>query len=113
MDTIGLLLVVAVSAASVRDRHAGRTPVWAVRTCYRQVTLTWADSGYNGTLTDYAAALGITVMIARNSPDRSASRSCRGVGSWEGPCRESADAAGPSATTNADLSTTPRSSNGQ
>lgn len=63
VDTIGLLLVVAVSAASVQDRHAGRTLIWAVRTCYRKVTLTWADSGYSGTLTDYATALGITVMI--------------------------------------------------
>jgi transposase len=63
VDTIGLLLVVAVSAASVQDRHAGRTLIWAIRTCYRNITLTWADSGYNGTLTDVAAALGITVMI--------------------------------------------------
>ncbi|MFI5497268.1 IS5 family transposase [Actinoplanes sp. NPDC051859] len=63
VDTIGLLLVVAVSAASVQDRHAGRALIWAVRTCYRNVTLTWADSGYSGTLTDVAAALGITVTI--------------------------------------------------
>jgi transposase len=63
VDTIGLLLVVAVSAASVQDRHAGRALIWAIRACYRNVTLTWADSGYNGTLTDVAAALGITVMI--------------------------------------------------
>jgi transposase len=63
VDTIGLLLVVAVSAASVQDRHAGRILIWAIRTCYRNITLTWADSGYNGTLTDVAAALGITVMI--------------------------------------------------
>ena len=63
VDTIGLLLVVAVSAASVQDRHAGRALIWAIRTCYRNVTLTWADSGYSGTLTDVAAALGVTVMI--------------------------------------------------
>lgn len=63
VDTIGLLLVVAVSAASVQDRHAGRALIWAIRTCYRKVRLTWADSGYSGTLTDVAAALGITVMI--------------------------------------------------
>jgi transposase len=63
VDTIGLLLVVAVSAASVQDRHAGRALIWAMRTCYRDITLTWADSGYSGTLTDVAAALGITLMI--------------------------------------------------
>ena len=63
VDTIGLVLVVAVSAASVQDRHAGRALIWAIRTCYHKVTLTWADSGYSGTLTDVAATLGITVMI--------------------------------------------------
>ncbi|WP_212994989.1 IS5 family transposase, partial [Actinoplanes auranticolor] len=42
VDTIGLLLVVAVSAASVQDRHAGRTLIWAIRTCYRNIRLTWA-----------------------------------------------------------------------
>ncbi|WP_345478722.1 transposase, partial [Actinoplanes auranticolor] len=63
VDTLGLLLVVAVSAASVQDRHAGRTLIWAIRTCYRNIRLTWADSGYSGTLTDYATALGITVRI--------------------------------------------------
>jgi putative transposase len=63
VDTIGLLLVVAVSAASVQDRHAGRTLIWAVRAFCRKVTMIWADSGYSGTLVDYAATLGITVQI--------------------------------------------------
>jgi putative transposase len=63
VDTIGLLLVVAVSAASVQDRHAGRTLIWAVRAFCRHVTMIWADSGYSGTLVDAAAALGITVQI--------------------------------------------------
>lgn len=63
VDTIGLLLVVAVSAASVQDRHAGRILLWAVHTICRKVTMTWADSGYSGTLVDFAAALGVTVTI--------------------------------------------------
>jgi putative transposase len=63
VDTIGLLLVVAVSAASVQDRHAGRALIWAVRVCCDRVTLTWADSGYSGTLVDFGVALGVTVQI--------------------------------------------------
>ena len=63
VDTIGLLLVVAVSAASVQDRHAGRALIWAVRACCRRVTLTWADSGYSGTLVEFAATLGVAVQI--------------------------------------------------
>jgi transposase len=63
VDTIGLLLVVAVSAASVQDRHAGRALIWAVRACCQRVALTWADSGYSGTLVDVAAAFGVTLRI--------------------------------------------------
>ena len=63
VDAIGLLLVVAVSAASVHDRHAGRALIWAVRACCQRVTLVWADSGYSGTLVDVAAALGVALQI--------------------------------------------------
>jgi transposase len=63
VDTIGLVLVVAVSAASVQDRHAGRALIWAVRACCRRVTLTWADSRYSGTLVEFAATLGVAVQI--------------------------------------------------
>ena len=63
VDTLGLLLVVAVSAASVQDRHAGPALIWAVRAFCRKVTVTWADSGYSGTLVTVAARLGVSVQI--------------------------------------------------
>ena len=63
VDTIGLLLVVAVSAASVQDRHAGRALIAALHACHRRVRLVWADSGYNGTLVTWSATLGISVHI--------------------------------------------------
>jgi transposase len=63
VDTIGMLLVVAVSAASVQDRQAGPALIWAVRMFCRHITMTWADSGYSGALVDYAARLGITMKI--------------------------------------------------
>jgi transposase len=64
VDTGGLLLAVAVTAASVQDRVAARQLLWAVHTCYQHVSMIWADSGYTGTLIDYATTcLGITVQI--------------------------------------------------
>jgi transposase len=63
VDTIGLLLVVAVSAASVQDRQAGPALIWAVRSFCHRVTMTWADSGYSGTLVGYAATLGVSMQI--------------------------------------------------
>jgi transposase len=63
VDTIGLLLVVAVSAASVQDRQAGPALIWAVRAFCHKVTMTWADSGYSGALVGYAATLGVSMQI--------------------------------------------------
>jgi putative transposase len=63
VDTIGLLLAVAVTAASVQDRVAARALIYALRGCYQRLALIWADSAYTGTLQDFAAGLGITVLI--------------------------------------------------
>ena len=38
VDTIGLLLVIAVSAATVQDRVAARALVCALRGCYQRVS---------------------------------------------------------------------------
>jgi transposase len=57
------VLVVAVSAASVQDRHAGPALIWAVRAFCHRVTMTWADNGYSGTLVNYAAGVGVSVQI--------------------------------------------------
>ena len=37
--------------------------IWAVRAFCRKVTVTWADSGYSGTLVTVAARLGVSVQI--------------------------------------------------
>ncbi|HEU5110452.1 MAG TPA: transposase [Micromonosporaceae bacterium] len=63
VDTIGLPLAVAVTAASVQDRVAARALIYALRGCYQRLTMIWADSAYTGTLRDFAAAAGITVLI--------------------------------------------------
>ncbi len=63
VDTIGLLLVVAVTAASMQDRVAARAVIWALRGCYQRISWVWADSAYTGTLLGFAAALGIGIQI--------------------------------------------------
>jgi transposase len=66
VDTIGLLLVVLVTPASVQDRDAARLLLWALRTCFPSVVKVWADGGYSGQLVTWAATiLGLTVDIVR------------------------------------------------
>lgn len=63
VDTTGLLLTIAVTAASVPDRVAARALIYALRGCYQRITRVWADSAYTGTLLDFAAALRIGITI--------------------------------------------------
>jgi transposase len=63
VDTIGLLLVVAVSAADVQDRVAARSVIWALCHCYQRISCVWADSAYTGTLISFARTLGIAINI--------------------------------------------------
>jgi transposase len=70
VDTIGLLLAVAVTAASVQDRVAARALIYALRGCYQRIACVWADSAYTGTLLGFAATLGITVQIVAKLADQ-------------------------------------------
>jgi DDE family transposase len=55
VDTMGLLLVVLVTAASVQDRDAARPLRWRLRASDRGIRLVWADAGYPGKLVAWAA----------------------------------------------------------
>jgi transposase len=63
VDTTGLLLAILVTGAHVQDRDGGRTLIWAIRQCFPDIRLIWADSGYQGKLINWAAAWGVTVQI--------------------------------------------------
>jgi transposase len=66
VDTMGLLLVVLVTAASVQDRDAARPLLWRLRASYRGIRLCWADAGYAGKLVAWAAdVLHLVVEIVR------------------------------------------------
>jgi putative transposase len=63
VDTIGLLLAVVITAASVQDRQAARPLLRNLRRARRRVRLVWADAGYTGKLTSWAAALKMRIQV--------------------------------------------------
>ncbi len=54
-DTLGLILVIVVTAASVQDRDAARDLLWRLAAGFRHVSLIWADGGYAGKLVTWMA----------------------------------------------------------
>jgi transposase len=70
VDTLGLLLCVVVTAASVQDRDGARPLLEQMATACRRVQLVWADGGYAGKLLDWARThLKITLEIVKRSDD--------------------------------------------
>ena len=66
VDTLGLLLVVMVTAASVQDRDGGARVLERLRFRMPSVAVVWADGGYAGRLVAYARQiLKVTVDIVR------------------------------------------------
>nr|SBO91602.1 Mobile element protein [Nonomuraea gerenzanensis]SBO91681.1 Mobile element protein [Nonomuraea gerenzanensis] len=70
VDTLGLLLTVLVTAASVQDRDGAHPLLALLRGKFSTITLVWADGGYAGRLVTWAAkALKITVAVVRRTDD--------------------------------------------
>ncbi|MFD4764102.1 IS5 family transposase [Streptomyces sp. NPDC058439] len=74
VDTMGLLLVVAVTSASVQDRAGGRAVLAQLAVGFRTISLVWADGGYansvDSTLLSWARdALNIVVEIVKRTDD--------------------------------------------
>ncbi len=53
VDTLGLLIVVRVTAASVQDRDGGHRVLDCARMAMPWIALVWADGGYAGKLVDW------------------------------------------------------------
>ncbi|WP_189112058.1 IS5 family transposase, partial [Streptomyces camponoticapitis] len=68
IDTVGLLLGVMVTAASVQDSIAGRTLIDRIASEHPTVRKTWVDGGYRQHLVEHAATLGIDMHIVRRDP---------------------------------------------
>lgn len=71
-DTLGLVLVVMVTSASVQDRPGGRAILARLVALYRTIALVWADGGYansidEGLLSWARVKLGLVVEIVRRT----------------------------------------------
>ncbi|MFF3787758.1 transposase [Streptomyces sp. NPDC001933] len=72
VDTLGLLLTVMVTAASVTDRDAGQTLLARLSERHWRVTRVWADGGYTGRLVDFArGVLRVALTVVKRSDDTS------------------------------------------
>ncbi len=70
VDTLGLLLVCHVTAASVQDRDGARPALQVLRQLFATIALVWADGAYSGQLVDWAReALAITIEVVKRSDD--------------------------------------------
>ncbi|ANZ13822.1 insertion element transposase [Streptomyces noursei ATCC 11455] len=67
-DTLGLLLAVTVTAASVHDSAAGTQLLTQVRQRHPTITKAWADNGYKTKAVEQAANLGIDLEIVQRDP---------------------------------------------
>jgi transposase len=66
VDTIGLLVVVLVTAASLQDRDGGRLVLDKARMKMPSIVLVWADGGYAGRCVEIARRmLRITLTIVK------------------------------------------------
>ncbi|MFE4960679.1 IS5 family transposase [Streptomyces sp. NPDC056653] len=69
-DSLGLLLMVLVTAADVTDRQAARVMLPQLRDRFRKISLVWADGGYTGHLVTWAKEkLQLTLQIVKRSDD--------------------------------------------
>jgi len=55
VDTLGLLLVVVVTSASVQDRDGARLLFRRLTGACKKLRLIWVDGGYRGTLLEWVA----------------------------------------------------------
>ena len=67
-DTLGLLLAVLVTAASVQDSTAGTHLLDQVAADHPTIRKTWVDGGYRKHLVEHAATLGIDMEISARTP---------------------------------------------
>ena len=67
-DTLGLLLAVLVTAASVQDSAAGTRLLDQVAADHPGIRKVWVDGGYRQHLVEHAAVLGIDMEVTARKP---------------------------------------------
>lgn len=69
IDTLGLLLVVIITAASIQDSAGGKMVLDHLSAAHPTVTKSWVDGGYNSGVVTHGATKGIDVEVVRRDPD--------------------------------------------
>jgi transposase len=69
-DTLGFLLVIVVTAASVQDTTGGLPVIDTLAGAYPSVTKAWVDSGYKRSVIEAGAAQGIDVEVITKDPKK-------------------------------------------
>ncbi|MGQ4400115.1 IS5 family transposase [Streptomyces hayashii] len=64
-DTLGLVLAVLVTAANVHDTTGGKLLLDDLATAHPSVSKVWADGGYQNSIFNHGAALGIDVEVVQ------------------------------------------------
>ncbi|MFB7999262.1 IS5 family transposase [Streptomyces sp. NPDC056002] len=64
-DTLGLVLAVIVTAASVHDSTGGKRLLDELTVTHPSVTKVWADGGYQSSVFQHGAGLGIDVEVVK------------------------------------------------
>ena len=67
-DTLGLLLAVLVTAASVSDNTIGADLLERATHTYPTLTKAWVDAGFKTTVVEYGASLGVDVETVIKDP---------------------------------------------
>lgn len=62
-DTLGLLLTVIVTAASLSENAVGIRLLDRVTETYRTISKTWVDAGFKNTVVEHGATLGVDVEV--------------------------------------------------
>ncbi|MGW0874222.1 IS5 family transposase [Streptomyces sp. NPDC002740] len=75
-DTIGLLLAVLVTAASVQDSIAGTQLLDQVAAEHPGIRKVWVDGGYRQYLVEHASTLGIDMEITQRKPGTRGFKGC-------------------------------------
>ena len=71
VDTLGLLLAVAVHAASIQDRDGAKLVLAKLLGRFPRLRLIWVDGGYAGKLIEWALAFGGWALEVVKRPEGS------------------------------------------
>ena len=87
VDTLGLLIVVLVTAANLQDRDGGRRILDRARMAMPSIALVWATVATRASwLPGSPGIAGSCSRSCENPRGSGLSKSCRAVGWWNEPC---------------------------